>query len=69
MAVSFLDASITLTNNKSNEQIYSKQFSSIKGVKQNHVEAGNEAYRKTINTNLKNEFFPELKEKFSTKDN
>ncbi|MBP7809018.1 MAG: LPP20 family lipoprotein [Bacteroidia bacterium] len=64
LSVTFLDANITLTNAKSNEQIYSKQFSSIKGVKQDHEAAGNEAYRKTINTNFKNELFPELNSKF-----
>ncbi len=64
LSVTFLDANITITSTKDNEQIYSKQFASIKGVKQDHVAAGNEAYRKVISSNFKNELFPELKEKF-----
>jgi hypothetical protein len=64
LSVTFLDAEITITSVKDNEQIYSKQFASIKGVKQDHVAAGNDAYRKVINTNFKNELFPELKDKF-----
>lgn len=64
LAVTFLDANITIANAKDGEQIYSKQFASIKGVKQDHLAAGSEAYRKVINTNFKNELFPELKDKF-----
>lgn len=62
--ITFLDASITVTNAKDNEQIYTKQFTGIKGVKQDHIAAGNEAYRKVISTGFKNELFPELNTKF-----
>jgi hypothetical protein len=62
--VSFLDANITITDNSKNEQIFSKQFPGVKGVKQDQAAAGNEAYRKLINTGFKNDLFPELKRKF-----
>ncbi len=67
LSITFLDADISITNVKANEQIYSKQFANIKGVKQDHTAAGNDAYRKVINTNFKNELFPELTEKFKLK--
>ncbi|MFN5794434.1 MAG: LPP20 family lipoprotein [Bacteroidota bacterium] len=58
--VAFLDANIVLLENLKNEQIYTKQFTSIKGVKQDYVSAGNEAYRKLVAQNLKDVLFPDL---------
>jgi hypothetical protein len=58
--VAFLDANIVLIENLKNEQIYTKQFTSIKGVKQDYVSAGNEAYRKLVAQNLKDVLYPDL---------
>jgi hypothetical protein len=68
LSVSFLDVNILISDNSKKEQVYSKQFANIKGVKQDHIAAGNEAYRKVLTTNFKNELATELKEKFRVKD-
>ncbi len=64
LSVAFLDATINITEIASNKQIYSKQFSSIKGVKQDFKLAGNEAYRKLISNVFKETMFQELNQKF-----
>jgi hypothetical protein len=64
LSISYLDANILISDNAKKEQVYSRQFANIKGVKQDHTAAGSEAYRKVVATGFKNEMYPELKQKF-----
>ncbi|WP_317899318.1 LPP20 family lipoprotein [Aurantibacillus circumpalustris] len=66
--VSYLDVNIVIMDNLTKEQIYSKHFTNIKGVKQDAVAAGNDAYRKVVTVNFKNELFPEINNKFKNRN-
>ncbi len=65
LSVAYLDATINITEVSSNKQIFNKQFSSVKGVKQDFKSAGNDAYRKLINNVFKETIIPELNQKFT----
>ena len=67
LRVSYLDANIVVMDNQQKEQIFSRQFTNIKGVKQDFPAAGSEAYRKVLTQNFKTELYPELKTKFQSK--
>lgn len=67
MAIAYVDFSLTLTEQSSQKEVYSKQVNNVKGVKLDTNSAGNEAYRKFLNANYKTEVEPGLAVFFNLK--